>query len=80
MWTDEEVESVAQSAQYAFWKLVSEKYPNVKKGDLCWDLCFEFDAMCEKVITEWLSANWPDEEEIQHNESEYYRSLKKRSI
>ena len=53
----EKIESVTGEAQYAFWEVVAEKFPECKSGDLDPISSMRFDVACSDVITTWVFVN-----------------------
>lgn len=54
------LQEVAIDATEAFWRVVAEKYPEIKSGDVSPAAVFEFDDFVERAIKKWLVENQVD--------------------
>lgn len=52
-------ERVAQAAQEAFWKVVSERFPSVRSGDLSPEASAQYSRACSDAVFQWLRTNLP---------------------
>jgi len=50
---------ILEDAQNAFWKVVAERFPNIKTGDFPPDDTLNFDEACESALLRWLYWNAP---------------------
>lgn len=58
--SNEQLEKIAQEAEDAFWKVVSDSFPQVKTGDFPPDVSLTFGNQCLRAIGWWLQFNHPD--------------------
>lgn len=59
----ERIKDVMYDAQWAFWAVVAEKFPEAKYGDFAPDQTIAFDRACETAITQWVDNNVIDSDE-----------------
>ena len=57
-----ELESLAQEAQDAFWEVVVRRYPQAKTGDLSPLTTLQLDRAAEYAIEEWVDNNVPTQQ------------------
>jgi hypothetical protein len=54
-----ELEELAEAAMIAFWRVVAERYPEIRTGDFPPDAEHEFASAAELAIRRWLDFNPP---------------------
>ena len=48
---------VTQNAEYAFWKTISEHYPEIRSGDVDPWTAVQFTLRLEKEVEQWYNNN-----------------------
>ena len=51
------LQKVVERAEYAFWKVVSANYPEIKSGDVCPWAAILFQERLEKEVRSWYENN-----------------------
>jgi hypothetical protein len=64
MKTKEEIEHIAEEAQYAFWAKVAELAPEAVSGDFSPMDTVVFDEACLNAVTTWIIDNVPETDRI----------------
>jgi hypothetical protein len=54
-----ELEELAEAAMIAFWRVVAERYPEIRTGDFPPEAEHEFASAAELAIRRWLDFNPP---------------------
>lgn len=54
------LENALNEAQYAFWSVIAEQYPEIKSGDMMPLDVFAFEEALEKGVIAWLDTNQED--------------------
>jgi len=54
---DQAVAKILEDAQNAFWKVVAERFPEIKTGDFSPEDTIKFDEACESAVLTWLYWN-----------------------
>lgn len=58
-----DLKSIAEEAQLAFWAKVVELLPECTTGDFSPEDTFAFDGACEQAVEAWYGWNGPEEDE-----------------
>lgn len=54
---DERIEEAVKEAEYAFWEVIAQKFPEATHGDMYPDACINFSVYCENVAKIWVASN-----------------------
>lgn len=66
--TPKRIDKAVEDAQFRFWQIICENFPEVKTGDFPWDASHELDEAMISAVCTWLTLNHPDKVLIDYKE------------
>ena len=51
------IERAVQNADYAFWQVIADAFPEIKTGSLAIDVTFDLQRMQTVAVEQWLDSN-----------------------